>query len=94
VPLPQRDVKDALLNKFGFQEVQGRNHDGMAFYYEGKRVATTWFSRASGRVIQDDILQQMARQIGVSTLSFFKGMITCSKSLDDYVQHLRERNIL
>jgi hypothetical protein len=44
--------------------------------------------------IQDDILQQMARQIGVSTLSFFKGMITCSKSLDDYVQHLRERNIL
>jgi hypothetical protein len=96
VPLLQRDVKDALLKKFGFQEIQRKRskHDGLTFYHEGRRVATTWFSRASGRTIQDEILKQMAEQVGVYTLNFFKGMITCSKSLDDYVQRLRERDII
>jgi hypothetical protein len=94
VPLPQRDVKETLLNKFGFVEIQGRKHDGLAFYYMDRRVATTWFSRAPRRDLHDEILKQMAEQVGVHTLNFFKGMIKCSQSLDDYVQRLRDRGII
>ena len=90
MPFPKREVKSQLLLKFEFVEVEGSNHEAVAFYYEGKKIATTRFSRGSNQDIGDKLLKVMARQVRVETLNFFKKMIECTNSLEDYTERLRE----
>jgi len=90
MPISKARVRRQLLQKFGFEEVRGSRHEAIAFFYDGQKVATTRFSRGSRREIDDDLLKVMAREVRVSNLSFFKGMIDCPKSLDDYIEKLKQ----
>ena len=90
MPLAKQKVKDQLLEKFGFQEVEGTRHERVAFFYNGKKIATTGFSRGSNKDLYDDLLGIMAKEIFVFNLGFFKGMIVCTKSRLDYLGKLND----
>lgn len=94
MPLSSREVRSALMNKFQFQPVQGSRHEAVAFFYEGKKVATTRFSHGRDRQIGDDLLRRMATEIMVHNLRFFKEMIGCTKSLDDFIMRLHDNGIV
>lgn len=90
MPYSKRRVKRELIRKFGFEEVEGSKHEAIAFYYCGEKVATTRFSRGSVRDIDNNILNFMAKEVRVYRLGFFKDMIDCPKSLEDYINRLKE----
>ena len=94
MPLAKRKVKRQLLVELRFQEVQGSKHEAVAFFHGGHKVATTRFSRGSGRELDDTLLKVMAREVRVFNLSFFKDMIDCPRTLDDYVKKLGEAGYL
>jgi hypothetical protein len=90
--MKKRDIKAKLLGKFKYVADPKSKHDGVTFFYSGTMVAATQFSRGAGPDIDDqDLLSQMAKEVGVFQLGFFKDMISCKKSYDDYVEKLRER---
>ncbi len=66
----------------------GTKHDAISLIVEGRKVATTRFSRGHAE-LSDSILTMMARQIGV-TLTQLKRMCECTISKDAYIQLLRE----
>lgn len=87
MPMRKRDLQDSLVQKFGFEEVEGSRHDAVSLIVDGRKVATTRFSRG-GSEIGDAILTMIARQIWVP-LGFLKGMYACTKSREDYLERLR-----
>lgn len=89
--LKRTEVEEKLLHKFGFEPVDGTRHDAVAFFYDGRKIATTRFSRGMKGDVSPDILKAMAEEVRVVTLSYFKEMITCTKSKDDYIRFLREQ---
>lgn len=99
MPITREEIESQLSNKFHFQKVNGsgRNpHERWAFLYNGKKIATTGFSRACRNKdnIDDDLLLLMAREVRSQTLHNFKGMIICTISLDQYVEILREQRFI
>ena len=86
----KREIRRTLLRKFSFQEVPGSRHEAVAFYFGNEKIATTRFSRGSGSDIGDDLLAVMAKEVRVCQLRFFREMIDCTRSYDDYVGRLRE----
>jgi hypothetical protein len=94
MPLEKRQVKDQLLNKFGFEPVEGSQYDRIAFFYNGMKIVSTHFSRGAGKDLVDDLLTIMAKEILVYKLGFFKGMIICTKSKDDYINLLKQANYI
>lgn len=89
--MKKRVVKQTLQAKFHYVEVPEAKHDRIAFFYNGKKVATTGFSRGAGPDIGDpSLLAVMAKEMRVNQLSFFKRMIECTRSYDDYIEKLRE----
>ena len=69
--LDKQRVRDTLLGKFGFQNVEGSKHGRIAFFYNGKKIATIGFSRGSKKDLYDDLLGVMAKEIFVFNLGFF-----------------------
>ena len=99
MPLTREEIESQFSNKFHFEKINGtgRNpHERWAFFYKDKKVATTGFSRSckNKESIDDDLLLLMAREIRVQTLHNFKGMITCTISLDDYIKILKDQNFI
>lgn len=99
MPLKKGEIESKLLSKFGFQWVEssGRgSHERLAFYHEGRKIATTGFSRGfrKNEDLDDSLCKVMAREVRVQTLNFFKGMINCPNSLDDYRNRLREQGYI
>jgi hypothetical protein len=90
MPFSSGDVKRILLRKFQFQETQGTKHDAFSFFYNGKKVATTRFSRGANVQISDALLSQMAKEIRVGNLRFFREMISCTNSYEAFVHKLKE----
>jgi hypothetical protein len=89
--MKKRKIKRELMRKFRFEEVSRKRHQAVAFFYGGKKVATMGFSRSSGTNIDDPaLLGQMAREVRVGQLRFFKEMIDCTKSYEDYIDRLRQ----
>jgi hypothetical protein len=88
MPIAKRDLRECLMQKFGFQEVQGARHEAVALFVSGKKVATARFSR-SHATIDDTILQMIAREIWVQT-GYLKKMYGCTKSRNDYLDLLGE----
>lgn len=61
---------------------------------DGKQVALTKVSTATNhKDLGDDLVKQMARQLYVST-PFFREVISCTKSRDDYLQCLSEQGLV
>lgn len=94
MPLPQKDVRAALIEKFGFEEVKKTNHEGFSLIYGGRKIATTWFSRAAGRTMSDSLLKAMARELRIDQLAFFKEMVICTKSREEYLALLKEKGFI
>lgn len=90
MPLDKQKVKNTLLEKFEFQEVEGTKHERIAFFHNGKKVATTGFSRGTGRDLGESLLKIIANEILVSNLGFFKEMIICTKSRQEYLRKLND----
>ena len=88
--LEKKIVKEKLVNKFEFVPVMGSGHERIALFYGGMKIATTGFSRGTGKNLEDDLLKVMAKEIFVMRLGFFKEMINCSKSKTDYINLLIE----
>ena len=87
MPKAKRDLRRCLIQKFGFSEVAGSRHDAVSLMVDGKKVATTRFSR-SVQEIDDIVLGLIARELWVN-LNALKRMCECTISRDDYLQMLR-----
>ena len=99
MPLKTSEVIDKLVNKFGFKwvKVSGRsNHERLAYYFDGKKVATTGFSRSfrPNTDIDDSLITPFMREVRVQTAKQFKGMINCTVSSDDYIEILRSQGYI
>lgn len=92
MPIAKRDLRRCLMRKFHFEEVSGNPHEAISFFVGDKKVATARFSR-SHQEINDTILRLIAREIWVQ-LGYIKKMCRCTKSHEDYLEHLRENGHL
>jgi hypothetical protein len=95
VPIEREKIRSALLGK-GFIEVtKKRDHD---FYYlaiDGrKQTVFTKLSRGSSyREYSDNLVADVYKQICLTKPEFLE-YIECSLELIDYLQLLKERNII
>ncbi len=90
MPYKAKDIRRLLLDKFQFEPVEESRHDAIAFFHMGKKIATTRFSRGSRAEVDDSLLKMIARQTRVENLRFFKEMLDCTRSRDDYLSKLEE----
>jgi len=88
MPLATRNVKRALSSKLRCEEDVKGHHIFYYFIEDGVRVTSTKVSHGSNRDIQDGIVGQMAKQMGVNR-PFFAELVQCTKSRDDYVANIR-----
>jgi hypothetical protein len=87
--MEKSELRSCLIKKFGFSEVQGSKHEAVSLYLEGKKVATTRFSRsAKKKDLDDQILKLIAREIWVQT-NYLKKMVGCKISKDEYLLFLQ-----
>ena len=90
MPLSSDDVLRQLLKKFHFEAAPGTRHDTYTLIINGRRAATTRFSRGRRRTLPDNLLRVMAHEIHAPSLAFFRGMIECTVSNEEYLDHLRQ----
>ncbi len=90
MPLSSDGIERQLLRKFHFEPASGTRHDAFTLIINGRRVATTRFSRGRRRVLSDGILRVIAEELHTPSLAFFKGMIECTVSDDEYLAYLRQ----
>lgn len=63
----------------------------LRLYVNGKKVAQTLVSTGTGaRDLGDELLSRMARQLRVS-MGYFKGIIECEHTNEDYLNLLRDQ---
>lgn len=92
MPFKTRDVADRLLGKFHFS-VSDKDHKVYELYINQKKIARTKISHG-GKEISDAILTQMAKQVGVQRLNYFKEMVLCTKTNDDYLEEIKRNGYL
>lgn len=90
----KRDIQKRLTQKFKFEPVEGSRHEAFALFQNGKKVATTRFSRGANEPLGDNLLKLMARELGVHRVSFFREMLICTKSQEDYLALLKKNGLL
>jgi len=86
--IPKDDLRRCLIGKFGFEEIEGTRHEAVSLIVDGRKVATTRFSR-SHREIDDAILGLVAKELWV-TLGYLKRMYGCTRSREDYLKYLTD----
>ena len=99
--LPTDAVRDMLVGKLGATvetKARGRkgqrDHTKYKVFHEGRVVAQTHMSLGSKhKVLGDDLIQSMARQLLVPT-RFFVEMASCAKGRDEYIELLRQQSRL
>jgi hypothetical protein len=93
MPLPRDTTEQQLVQKVQMTP-RNRKGDDHRFYdlvINGQRVARTKVSRGSGyKTLGDDLVSKMARQLYVPT-PFFRELINCTKSRDEYLGILRDQ---
>lgn len=94
MPLEKKLVREKLLEKFNFEIIPGTKHERLGFYFNGKMIANTGFSRNTEKVISDDLLKYIAEEVGVFTLGFFKKMINCTKNKEEYINELKSTGLI
>lgn len=93
--LASRDVERMLTNKLDMALDDRGDHRVYRLHVDGAFVLKTKLSRgsASHRTLGDDLVSAMARQLRVTT-PFFRELTQCTKSHDDYLQHLQDAGII
>lgn len=93
----ERDATEAQLTQkleMTLRDRRGDDHRRYDLIIAGKRVARTMVSRGSGyRTLGDDLVGRMARQLHV-TSPFFRELISCTKSRDEYLSKLKDQNLI
>ncbi len=85
-----RELENILLNKFEFTEAPNRSSDHRWFelVLPGLPKVATKVSQ-SGKPIPTPILNLIHKQLRVRK-EFFNGMVSCTKSRDEYYQQIRQ----
>jgi predicted RNA binding protein YcfA (HicA-like mRNA interferase family) len=89
--LDSRKVESALSKK-GFVLESG-DHKYFRLSLNGKDTGVYTKISHNGQDLGDILMSKMAKQLYMDK-SFFKSFVDCSKSQEDYEQHLREQNII
>lgn len=93
MPLSRRSVERMLSNKLGMA-LEERDHRVYRLFVEGKLVIQTKVSRGSSHhTLGDDLVRAMARDFKISAI-LFRQLEACTKTVDDYLDALRERGDL
>ena len=90
MPRSSDDIIRQLMRKFNFQMSHDSRHDTYTLFDNNRRVAIIHFSRGRRRMIDDGMLRKMAQEVHAPSLAFFKGMIDCTVSNEEYLDHLRQ----
>jgi hypothetical protein len=93
MPRKKRDVKRKLISKFHFEERPGSKHECLSLVIDGKKYATTRFSRGHSE-ITDGVLTEISKQLFVYNLGFLKEMLDCTKSRSDYLNRWNQNKHL
>lgn len=90
MPLKAKDVEDKLLSKFHFSysETRAVDHVWMEISIPGLPVISTKLSHSITE-LSDDLVGKMAKQVRVRA-NFFRQMIGCTKSRDEYIAQVCE----
>jgi hypothetical protein len=82
------DVERILKHKFGFTPASGRSasHRWLQLNLPGMKPVRTMLSHGN-KEIGHKLEASMAQQLRVRA-DYFRGMLACTKSQDDYYQHL------
>lgn len=90
MPMDSRHVEKTIEHKFGFEKASERSSDHRWYKLrlKGLPVISTKFSHARGQ-LSKMLEGKIANQLRV-TNKYFKGMIDCSNSLEDYCRTVRE----
>lgn len=94
--LPRDDTERQLTQKLQMtlRNRKGDDHRRYELVINGRRVVRTMVSRGSGhRTLSNDIVSKMAKQLQVTT-PFFREVIICTKSREDYLEKLREQELI
>ena len=95
MPRATSDVKKALLKK-GFREDVGRNRDHHYYFLyidDDRKLIFTKISRGSHKDIDDNLLNQMKKQIKLPKKQFNE-YLNCTFSEEEYINYLQENNLL
>jgi hypothetical protein len=92
MPFSQRQVERALISKLKCVSREG-HHTYFDFYVDNVLIASTYMSHGKGKEIGDFLSKQMAKQLLV-TRSFFEELVRCTKSLEEYLETLRQNGHL
>jgi hypothetical protein len=85
-----REVRDSLIDKFGFSVPTGRSsdHKWVELVIPGLPVIATRVSHGRGEIGRK-LEGKIARQVRVRN-QFFRGMIDCTNSSEEYQRQVRE----
>lgn len=91
--LPRREVERQLTQKL-LMEPRPGDHRYYYLFINGRKVARTHVSTGTNsRTLGDNMVSTMARQLNVTT-SFFREIVNCTKTRDQYLQQLRDQDLL
>ncbi len=90
--LDGKKVEKALKKK-GFIEDSSGDHKYFILHYEGKDTAIRTKTSHNNQDIGDGLIKQMYTQLHIEK-SFFVAFIDCSKSQEDYINELKNQNLL
>ncbi len=86
MPSRNTEIKRLLQSKYGFRSAT-KEHVWIELKLPDMRPVRTCISH-SRQTLGQDLEHKMARQLLV-TISYFREMIGCTKSCEDYYSHLR-----
>lgn len=93
MPLPRADVERALEQKLQMQRVDS-DHRRFYLVFDGRNILHTMTSHGTKyRELGDQLLGLMAKELRVPR-KFFVDLVRCTRSRDEYIDQLRQRNLL
>ena len=90
MPLKTRDLESKLVQKFGFSRAKSHSDDHRWYQLDiaGCPTIATMISHGKGEELRDKLEGKIARQLWVR-VSFFREMINCTKSAEDYIRQVQ-----
>ena len=89
MPFKVKEIERLLDTKFGFALKRKGKHIFYELCVEGLRTIRTHVSHGNKRDVGRPLEAMMARELGVRN-QFFREMISCTKTREDYLRCLRE----
>ena len=90
MPIRPRELESLLINKFGFSPARGRSEDHRWYELQlpGLPAIATYVSH-SKEEIRDKLESKIIRQLRVRK-TYFRGMLSCDNSSQDYRRQVRD----